>query len=365
MPKNLENTVVIFGPEIWTLQRNGGVSRYCFELINQLSNLGVRICVLQSENNNSYSRQFEPAIVRKLKDESQFEIESVIRDILQEFSTGIYHATYFNKKNIDIAKKLNLKTFVTVHDLIGDIYPEKIRWYQRRNKTQEKVSISCDRVIAVSRNTKDDLVKYYGINPEKIGVIYLGVTQMEARRPLDFGEEYPFVLHVGKRDGYKNFRLTLEALAQEETLKEIHIIAFGGGEFSREEKEYVNSLGMDKRTHQYIGDDTFLGFLYKSAIALVYPSYYEGFGIPPLEAMQFECPVIASNRASIPEVCGDSVLYIDPTSRESLQNAIAHVLKYKDTEKIKFALKHSKKYSWEKTAKETLIQYQSILKEKL
>lgn len=353
--------VIIFGPEIWPLQENGGVSRYCFELISHLDELGLKIKVLMSPNNNVYSRKINPKLVVNLVDQSNKGLKSKISEIMTEYESGIYHATYFNSNFMKIAKTLNLKTFVTVHDLIGDIFPTKIKWFQRRNREQEITTKLSDYVIAVSENTKKDTVHYYNIDSEKIHVIHLGVSEMKSSNNEDPGLRSPFVIHVGKRDDYKNFTFTINAISHCEKLSQLNVVAFGGGNFTIDEMKQIESLGIASRVQHINGDDSILAMLYKSATALVYPSLYEGFGIPPLEAMRFNCPVIVSNRASLPEVCGKEVCYIDPTSEKSLQNALLKILSSENGYSRELAFQHSMTFSWKKTAKDTHSLYKRVL----
>jgi glycosyltransferase involved in cell wall biosynthesis len=357
MSEKFDRFVVIFGPEIWSLQQNGGVSRYCYELIRNLQNLGIEARVLQTKNNNDYTKKLDPNTVHKIKSHRKKDVKDAIASVMQNFDRGIYHATYYSLGNLKVAKEFNLKTIVTVHDLIGDILPTRIKWYQRRNLEQERTSKVCDELIAVSHNTKNDIKKFYGINGNKITVTHLGVSEMKSNKSISEFAEIPFVLHVGKRNGYKNFALTLEAIAECEALKYLNIVAFGGGEITEEEMVYITEAKMKSRVKHITGDDEILSYLYQSAIALIYPSTYEGFGIPPLEAMRLNCPVIASNSSSIPEICGDSIMYFDCTSTESLQVALLQLIKNPGHYSTEKARSQSLNYSWENTAKETLDVY--------
>ena len=360
MSSSHEKFVVIFGPEIWPLQEYGGVSRYCLELINELNFMGVNVRVLLSPNRNAFSKRIDPSIVITLKNDSKSEVSRGISCAVQQFESGIYHATYFETRNLEIASLKGLRTVVTVHDLIGEIFPEKIKWYQRRNRNQERAARLSHLVIADSENTKADLVSIYGLDPSKIRVVHLGTRTLNEGLRLQPPNFSPFVLHVGKRDGYKNFMFTVGAIAKSEKLKALRIVAFGGGEFSKDELSLIEELGMTSRTLHCSGADEILDSLYRSSVALVYPSLYEGFGIPPLEAMRLECPVIASNRASIPEICGDVVFFIDPTSMISLQENIIKLLDSPESYPTTEAYEHSLRFTWEKTARSTLSVYESI-----
>jgi glycosyltransferase involved in cell wall biosynthesis len=172
-------------------------------------------------------------------------------------------------------------------------------------------------------------------------------------------------LHVGNRNGYKNFNLTVEAISKSDNLKELQIVAFGGGEFTKVENHKFCELDMSSRVIHLSGSDEILENLYQNAFALVYPSLYEGFGIPPLEAMRLHCPVIASNRASIPEVCGDKVFYIEPDSIDSLQERLTQLIESPESYSAERAYDHSLRFTWEKTASKTLSTYSSLIESQL
>lgn len=363
MKNNLEDVVIIFGPEIWPLQENGGVSRYCYELIRNLDLIGVNVRVLVGPNQNNYTSLIDPEVKISLNSLSESEIHRGISAAIYKFKLGIYHSTYYNSNTMQIAQRRGLKTVVTVHDLIGELFPIKIAWYRRRSSEQKRVVKQSDLVISISENTKSDLMNLNKISSNKIIVVPLGVSVFGDQLDSDTLLEKPFVLHVGKREGYKNFIFTVESIARCSELNTLNIIAFGGEEPSEDEHVAIRNLQMESRVSYFHGDDKFLGYLYKNAFALVYPSLYEGFGIPPLEAMRLYCPVIASNRGSIPEVCGTYVKYFDPTLESSLQFQLKDLLESSDHSHLHKAYEHSLDFTWEKTAIETFSAYTVLVGE--
>ena len=172
-------------------------------------------------------------------------------------------------------------------------------------------------------------------------------------------------MYVGKRDGYKNFAGFLEAFAASSYLKEHYsIIFFGGGVLQSSELAFADVLGLkpDQLVH-YFGSDDLLASIYRRAQALIYPSLYEGFGLPPLEAMASGCPVICSNTSSLPEVVGTAGEYFDPLSQKSMMEVMEGVLsspKRKDDLMAKGYLQASK-FSWKKCAEETMREYRKLL----
>ncbi len=146
-----------------------------------------------------------------------------------------------------------------------------------------------------------------------------------ARRPR---EGRPFLLYVGLREGYKNFHRLLAAYSRSQLLKrDFDLVCFGGGALGGEERSRARDLGVPTARLRYVsGGDEALAQLYASAAALVYPSVYEGFGIPPLEAMSVGCPVICSNSSSLPEVVGDAAELFDPLDEDQIRSAMERVV---------------------------------------
>lgn len=207
----------------------------------------------------------------------------------------------------------------------------------------------------------------FGITPEKISVVHLAADSLSYSENYDelFSYRKPFLLYVGSRGGYKNFAGLLKAVSTSKKLKAaFDIITFGGGKFTQKEKKMLTALGFDnQQIRQTSGDDHILAKLYKNATAFIYPSLYEGFGIPPLEAMACRCPVISSNSSSMPEVIGVAGEFFNPTSIEDMACAIEKVvfsesrmreLKEKGQDRLKL-------FSWEKCAKETLEVYKKVI----
>ena len=221
-------------------------------------------------------------------------------------------------------------------------------------------------IICISENTRKDLLEIIDVDPQKVSVVHLGYSlSIPASKKMEKIIQHPYLLYVGKRGGYKNFERLLNAYADSNRLKkDFCLVCFGGGDFISEELDYINHLGISKDRILYCsGDDTLLAKFYFHASAFVYPSLYEGFGIPLLEAMSFSCPVICSNISSIPEVAGDAAEYFDPYSVENIMDAIENVV-YSDHKRnhlIPLGLKRIEEFSWEKCAIKTKSIYSSLL----
>jgi len=221
-----------------------------------------------------------------------------------------------------------------------------------------------DHVICISESTRNDLVSILGINPSKTTVVQLGFNlTIEAEHVEKLSNLVrPILLYVGGRHGYKNFNALLQAYATSNFLiKEFDLVCFGGGEFTPMEKAFHRDYHIPvDRIRQVSGSDALLAQYYKSASVFIYPSLYEGFGIPPLEAMSFGCPVVASNVSSIPEVVGDAAELVDPYDPGQITDSIERLVLDENLRNsmITRGRDRVKLFSWDRCAIETLGVYQ-------
>ena len=349
---------IFFGPEIWPLQSQGGISRYNGELIKGIASINQNTFSFLPNNRNQFI-DLIPDRCKILTDQTNTSelIETALSKIGKERHNSIYHATYFGNTDLKLWQRAGFKTVITVHDLISEKFPEKKISIRPRINLKRKAIQLADHIICISQTTKIDLMDYYDINENKISVVYHGSDLKESETEiLDLAVEGKFLLYVGKRGGYKNFNFLLKAFANSGLLKEnFCLIAFGGEEFDKSEFATINSLGILKNVSHLSGDDALLSKLYGEAHALIYPSLYEGFGLPPIEAMKLGCLVIASNKGSIPEICQDAALYFDPNDIRDLVGTIEKTIHNPklNREKIQSGLLLSTKYTWEQTALQT------------
>lgn len=355
---------VIFGPEIWSLQIDGGISRYFQQLIAGLSNQGVNGKVLTQKNSNKRISS---------KDSGSFQVDSLkesknpyteISSLFKQYSdTFIYHPTYYTK-NLHAIKNSKAKIVVTVFDLISELYPEK-KSRIRKNINQKLISMQeADQILCISETTKRDLIQIYDIPKDKITVTYLG-TNIGSVNKIKMTKlaQVPYLLYVGKRQGYKNFKNLVHAYSRSRDLKEnFSLICVGGGEFAPFEISELRDLQIFDKVTRIDADDALLAMYYQNAACLVYPSLYEGFGLPPVEAMSLGCLVIASSGGSIPEICKDAAVYFDPSDPNSICGTI---LKSLSDEELKNSMRLkgfevAETFTWEKTAAKTLNAYLNL-----
>lgn len=201
------------------------------------------------------------------------------------------------------------------------------------------------------------------IDHNKIHVTHLGPSPLFYQLNLSGCFKYTYILFVGARAGYKNFSTLVLALSM---IKDINLVAVGGGYFTANEQALLEKYIPNRYVHMGLTSTEKLNELYNQALALAYPSSYEGFGIPILEAMQAGCPVIAINISSIPEVAGDSALLLDAADPELLRSAILSVCNTTTrNDLISRGIERARLFSWDKTFEQTLSIYENLNGESL
>jgi glycosyltransferase involved in cell wall biosynthesis len=275
----------------------------------------------------------------------------------------VVHETYFSES---YRANSRIPTVVTVYDMIHELYPDDF-WLWDSTSRNKRIGIArADHVICISESTRNDLIRLFDIPPSKTSVVHLAYERFDIPSEADLARVpvTPFILFVGHRHGYKNFRAMIEAYAASMRMRaSFDVICFGGGGFNPQELKWFKALDIGERVRQVSGRDALLGALYGSASALVYPSLYEGFGLPLLEAMAHDCLVVCSNTSSIPEVVAGAGEYFDPFDTESIRTAIEKVLFAGDDyrqymiEKAQERLNH---FSWKKCAEQTLEVYRNV-----
>lgn len=263
------------------------------------------------------------------------------------------------------------KTVVTVHDLsfkkLPWSYSRKMRWWHRAINPQNKFE-RADKIIAVSESTKRDLVDLYNLPPEKIKVIYSGVNQAPKAKNLKLiRDKYKlpdkFVLYLGTLEPRKNVEGVIRAF-EKLNRQDLHLIIAGGkGWLYRKIFKLADRSNVRDRIIflDYVNQDD-RWQLYHNARALIWPSFYEGFGFPPLEAMSVGCPVITSSNSSLSEVVGKAALLIDPYNIQEISFAINQLLTNEALRQslISKGYEQVKKYSWEKSAQMMLETFKSL-----
>jgi len=364
---------IVYDHQIFNLQKYGGISRYFYEISTRLDQFeDCEVKVLAGLYVNEYLPRCPPNLVNGWKRPSIPKTDKVISFIstlsskfwVKSHSPNIVHETYYTSNSIASSSS---RTVVTVYDMVyekfADLYGEK-----SSSSIKLKAINRADQIICISENTKKDLVEIFDIDPQRITVVYLGYSinsDHSKQEGLQPNPHAPYILYVGDRGWYKNFPRLLQAYANSASLNHnFNLLCMGGKKFSQDETNLIQSLGLSTNKIRHInGDDQDLARLYRQASAFVYPSLYEGFGIPLLEAMSFGCPVVCSNTSSFPEVAGNACEFFDPYDHDSIGHALEKVLFSTELSKqlVDLGKERIKSFSWEKCAEQTYSVYTTLI----
>lgn len=360
---------IVYDNQIFGWQRYGGISRIYFELIKNFEKIeDVEINLLGKFYINEYLKSADlyankNSIYLNQKFNIPGRVLRIINNLFEKkyLDCDIYHETYFTNKYRSLSK--NSIRVLTVHDMIHEKFPEKFSKYDPTKNEKKSAIKRADHIICISESTRSDMLEYYDIDECKTSVVYLGCDiKLPTEIPYKSISYKDYILYVGSRGGHKNFKSFLEALSINDSVKNnFEILAFGGGPFDVSENNFIKKHKINAK--QISGTDELLSQLYKNATLFIYPSTYEGFGIPPLEAMKLECPVACSNLSSIPEVVGDAAIFFDPYEIDSINEALMSIINSDSKREtlIGLGLLQSQKYSWEKTTLDTYDVYKRLI----
>lgn len=328
----------------------GGISVYFRQLINRSqSDFDVNLIIPQpsklpiSEFPDHIVNTYHKRLLEKYR--SPLSIES-----------GVLHSSYYR-----VSRNPSVTNIVTVYDFSYELFCSGARKYI--HVLQKLLAFNYGTsFICISENTRKDLLRLYPfISHKSVHVIPLAANDSfyPLSNNLFSSLSFPYILFVGNRSDYKNFTLAVKTLS---VLPDIHLYCVGGGKFSKYELSIMDSLIPGRyKGFGHVSDQT-LNNLYNSALCLLYPSRYEGFGIPPLEAISSGCPVVAFPVASIPEVLGDAGIY----AQEPHPDHIAELIQYycfgeRRSQLVDKGFDQSSCFSWEATYDLTKQIYQSYL----
>jgi glycosyltransferase involved in cell wall biosynthesis len=363
---------VVYDHQIFNLQKFGGISRYFCEIASRIQKeAGWRSRVVAPVHCNKYLAESDvPTRGIYLPSSRMEDLRATVNKwaspIFSTLKSGdILHQTYYSNTRTVSRARLVVTVCDMIHELSPQYFPATDQTAQYKRETIE----AADHVVCISHQTANDMTAILKVPHEKITVTHLGFSPIfNNSEPIDTRSsniDRPYLLYVGHRTGYKNFSKVLEAFASSKILSdELDLVAFGGNRFTQDELTSINELRLrpDSIRHQS-GNDATLARIYKQARAFVYPSEYEGFGIPPLEAMASGCAVACSNTSVMPEVVGNAGEYFDPRQVESVRAAL-ETLAFNDSrrnELIDAGRLRCRLFSWSKCAEETLHAYEKAL----
>jgi glycosyltransferase involved in cell wall biosynthesis len=359
---------VLYDGHIYLMQATGGVNRYFANLIGRLPPDVIphlTTCGPRSVNFPVNSRmkvynyrRFRPAGVSYRLEKLFFDFASRARRY------DLAHPTYYTVLSRSEFKKYRCPVVVTVWDMIHELFPAELDPEGRHAEEKRRAIMAAQAVICISENTKNDLLERYPVPPERVMVTHLA-SEIDAS--LAKGPEpvptRPYYLYVGLRFGYKNFNGLLAAFARMLSVRPGLTLAVVGARFSDAEKKLIAELGILQAIERYEQiSDAHLAKLYHHSLGFIYPSFYEGFGIPLLEAMACGTPVVASNRSSIPEVVGKAGLLFDPENADELTDILVTLANDSSLRERLIAKGHvrAEAFSWDKTVSQTMGIYREV-----
>lgn len=365
---------ITYDSQIFCAQVYGGVSRYFCEIASRISKApGVQVSIIAPMYINAYLDHVPQGIVSGFPAPTTNRFRMLLRGfsmligdvMLRAMAPDIVHETYFSPYRLGSRRA---RRVLTIYDMIHEKFASNFPHADKTVRYKALAAERADHVICISESTRRDAIEILGLPPDKTSVIYLGFDLMNAdgerAGDLILPTNEPFLFYVGIRGGYKNFLGLLEAYATSPQLRTgYRLVCFGGGAFNMDELKAIHKLGLDSsQVMQLGGSDQLLASLYARASAFICPSLYEGFGIPPLEAMSYDCPVVCCKTSSIPEVVGDAGEYFDPGDTESMRAAIERVVESNGHREVLIAKGHErlKCFSWDRCAAETLDIYMKL-----
>lgn len=346
----------------------GGVSRVFSEILKTKSD-EVEYKLALKYSNNAYLGDFgfsATNLLKKINIPKKHHIISFLNikntlNILNNYNPDIFQLTHYNPYIFNT--KINAITVSTIHDLNFWAIPQ---FYSSKTNILKNWQVECsnksDKIITISETSKKDLIKYLNIDEKKIHVIYHGLD-------FSFTKSYeprlvnnPYILFVGRRSKYKNFLNVLKAFAiVKKKFVDLKLICTGF-DFDKKEKLILQDLNLLNEVNIIKASETELVNLYSNAELFIYPSYYEGFGLPLLESMGCNCPVVCSDIEVFHEIAGNAACYFNPNNIDEIAERFIFILKDSNyrNELINTGIERCKSFSWEKTRNEYINFYKNL-----
>lgn len=362
---------VLYDHQVFSLQNAGGASRYFYELARFLTTVpDARTELLLGINGTVYPfRDLEPSKVQVFGFDEWLR-PGMLRYIANEAWSNlrapfhgkldVYHPTTYMRMPMVRAKRV----VATHHDCTHELFPEMFSDVKKVLWARKLLFPNVDAIICVSESCRQDLLRFYNVDPAKTRVIHHGLTPLprsaEAAANLQKLLRRDHILYVGMRAAFKNFDGLLRAFRETKLDESLDLLVLGGGVLTSTEKALIAKLGLDKSVISVPRvSDALLAEAYAGARLFVYPSFNEGFGFPPLEAMAAGCPVLASRISSISEVCRDAPFYFDPYDQDSFQRELLRAVHDEGERQQSLARGRevAGQYSWTRCGQETLALY--------
>lgn len=359
---------IFYDGAIYAMQATGGVNRYFSNLIGRLPTTVTPILAALRTQHAAYPyhpklktyefHRFRPRRLSYRIEPYYFKLSAMLSQ------SDLAHPTYYSLLAQQDFRAYRCPVVLTVHDMIHELFFEQLDPTGHYAEEKRKAIMAAQAIICVSEHTKKDLLEHY---PSLVSIVTVIPHASELNADLSYGPEpvpsQPYFLFVGKHAFYKNFDGLLDAFAKVVPKHpEVMLCAVGSAPESKECQKLADlRLSNNIKYYEQVSD-AHLAKLYRCSIALVYPSLYEGFGIPLLEAMSCGTVVVASSRSSIPEVVANAGLLFDPGATDDLVDILLSLLTG-TTSREQFIAKgreRARLYSWDLTVAKTLSLYRSV-----
>jgi glycosyltransferase involved in cell wall biosynthesis len=365
---------VYYDHQIFCEQSFGGISRYYYELIKgaQQNELFTPILDVKFAE-NVFSQLLKPdnRWLTRARFKGRKDLVRLINHVntfyqVRNTEFDIFHPTYFHQSALK--NRMGKPMFITVLDMIDEKYHANLLQFKKLIQHRKKMIHGADHIIAISENTRQDIITHFNINPNKVTTIHLA-SSLDATAIAACPKSTdtpPYVLFIGSRKGvHKNFDNYLKALrimAQE--MKEMCFVFGGGGLFTETETAAIAQVGLsDRIIYEPIRNDEDIIRLYKNASLLIYPSLYEGFGLPLVEAFSCGVPCATAKGSCLEEVGGNAARYFDPLDPADIASVAVNLLNNPDGSKelVSKGFERALMFTWKNTVIQTNALYRKFL----
>lgn len=356
---------VLIDDQIFSMHSHGGISRYFVELMQVFQSAApTAVELVQPRMWTKNQHLLQAGMGRELPTRlgrRRLAIQAANYFRARSSGVDIVHHTYYNGRYLSRYPS-GARRVTTVYDMIPELLPH---FFPAGNPHLDKQAFvrAADLILCISESTKRDLLTVYGDLRVPVVVTPLGVDsrfQPGSRKPGGLPSRY--LLFVGSRGGYKDFQVLAEAFAEANLPRDVHLVAVGGGPLTRGEARLLGALGITERVLQIEATDRELPGVYSHALLFVFPSRYEGFGLPTLEAMASGCPTILARSSAHPEVGGDAAHYFSPEDAHELAGLLSSVVSNPQLRADLRAagLLRAESFTWLSTAQKTLAAYEQV-----
>ena len=374
-PMNPEQAIRVgFDDQIFVAQTRGGISKYFVEIIQRLPDYGVEPVVVTRGTRNRHLA--ESNLIRELPSDGRTKgiVRGIIWRVTGWFSTSLptkplhldlMHHTFTMGPYLS---RWRGKRVVTIFDMTPELFPSYFKLGNPHFAKRRYCEVS-DAVISISQSTTEDMLRFYGgYLKEKTVQIPFGVSESFLAKigkdePLGFTLPSRYLLYVGVRRGYKRFDLALSAfvtIAQSDA--DIFLVVVGGGAFSSAESASIAATGLASRVRWLAPSDNEIREVYRRAEVFLFPSEYEGFGLPTLEALASGAPTVLADASCSREVGGNVALYFAPGDVEDLVQKTREAMTNKIKKRtLELGPARARTFTWDRVAKMTAALYRDVL----